>query len=297
MTGGVIRTGIVLPTFRETPADALRRRTRPSRPVWTACSATTTSGPWASPTARPWPPSRSSPSWPRATASGEIPTTPGGRAPVGTLVARVGLAPNGILLGQFRALHLLAPGRIIAGLGTGDRLSEAENRAYGIPFPPAASGGRRWSSSGSAVHAPLASLCGWAGGPGGSGHRGGGGRGGAQSVGRRCGPGGQQGPRPRGGGGDLGRAGAAQEGSDSREQEHWSWRKRAATWAIFGWPIDPAALAAAARGAGEATAPGAGAGGSPGCGGEAGGAGQAGRRSPSPGERGIGLFRQREVGS
>ena len=27
--------------------------------------------------------------------------------------------------------------RIVAGLGTGDRLSEAENRAYGIPFPSA----------------------------------------------------------------------------------------------------------------------------------------------------------------
>ena len=37
-------------------------------------------------------------------ASGEIPSTPGGGPYFGTLVARVGLVPNGVLLGQFRAL-------------------------------------------------------------------------------------------------------------------------------------------------------------------------------------------------
>jgi alkanesulfonate monooxygenase SsuD/methylene tetrahydromethanopterin reductase-like flavin-dependent oxidoreductase (luciferase family) len=40
-------------------------------------------------------------------------------------------------LGQFVALEAVAPGRVIAGLGTGDHLSEAENRAYGIPYPTA----------------------------------------------------------------------------------------------------------------------------------------------------------------
>jgi alkanesulfonate monooxygenase SsuD/methylene tetrahydromethanopterin reductase-like flavin-dependent oxidoreductase (luciferase family) len=57
---------------------------------------------------------------------------------LGTLVARVGLAPNAVLLSEFTALSHLAQGRIIAGLGTGDRLSEAENLAYGIPFTSAA---------------------------------------------------------------------------------------------------------------------------------------------------------------
>jgi len=57
---------------------------------------------------------------------------------LGTLVARVGLVPNEVLAAQFRALDRLAPGRVIAGLGTGDRLSEEENRAYGIRYPPAA---------------------------------------------------------------------------------------------------------------------------------------------------------------
>ena len=53
-------------------------------------------------------------------------------------MARVGLVPNAVLAAQFVALDGLAPGRVIAGLGTGDRLSEEENRAYGIPFAPAA---------------------------------------------------------------------------------------------------------------------------------------------------------------
>ncbi len=53
-------------------------------------------------------------------------------------MARTGLVPNAVLVNQFAALAQFAPGRVIAGLGTGDRLSEAENVAYGIPFPPAA---------------------------------------------------------------------------------------------------------------------------------------------------------------
>ena len=47
-------------------------------------------------------------------------------------------SPTRVLAAQFLALESLAPGRVIAGLGTGDKLSEEENRAYGIPFPPAA---------------------------------------------------------------------------------------------------------------------------------------------------------------
>jgi alkanesulfonate monooxygenase SsuD/methylene tetrahydromethanopterin reductase-like flavin-dependent oxidoreductase (luciferase family) len=56
----------------------------------------------------------------------------------GSLVARVGLVPDDVLFEQFIALHHLAPGRVIAALGTGDHLSAAENRAYGLPYPPAA---------------------------------------------------------------------------------------------------------------------------------------------------------------
>ena len=64
---------------------------------------------------------------------------PDGAGPYfGTLVARIGLVPNAVLAAEFRALARLAPGRVIAGLGTGDSLSAEENRAYGIPFAPAA---------------------------------------------------------------------------------------------------------------------------------------------------------------
>jgi alkanesulfonate monooxygenase SsuD/methylene tetrahydromethanopterin reductase-like flavin-dependent oxidoreductase (luciferase family) len=52
---------------------------------------------------------------------------------LGTLVARIGLVPDEVLLGEFVALDRLAPGRVIAGLGTGDHLSAAENEAFGIP--------------------------------------------------------------------------------------------------------------------------------------------------------------------
>jgi alkanesulfonate monooxygenase SsuD/methylene tetrahydromethanopterin reductase-like flavin-dependent oxidoreductase (luciferase family) len=59
---------------------------------------------------------------------------------LGTLVARVGLHPNGVLAHQFATVRRLGGEgrRVIAGLGTGDRLSEAENVAYGVAFPPLA---------------------------------------------------------------------------------------------------------------------------------------------------------------
>jgi len=58
------------------------------------------------------------------------------RLVVGTLVARVGLVPDDVLLSQFDALALVAPGRVLAALGVGDHLSAAENLAYGVPFDP-----------------------------------------------------------------------------------------------------------------------------------------------------------------
>jgi alkanesulfonate monooxygenase SsuD/methylene tetrahydromethanopterin reductase-like flavin-dependent oxidoreductase (luciferase family) len=55
---------------------------------------------------------------------------------VGTLVARIGLVDAGVLLSQFRALRCVAGDRVIAGLGTGDKLSRAENLAFGIDYAP-----------------------------------------------------------------------------------------------------------------------------------------------------------------
>ncbi|HVA71322.1 MAG TPA: LLM class flavin-dependent oxidoreductase [Acidimicrobiales bacterium] len=51
---------------------------------------------------------------------------------VGPLVARVGLVATSKLVEQFTTLSALAPGRVIAALGTGDKLSEAEQVAYGL---------------------------------------------------------------------------------------------------------------------------------------------------------------------
>jgi Luciferase-like monooxygenase len=56
---------------------------------------------------------------------------------VGTLVARVGLVGEATLVEQFTTLELIAPGRVIAGLGTGDDLSKDEHDAYGIGYPSA----------------------------------------------------------------------------------------------------------------------------------------------------------------
>ncbi len=58
------------------------------------------------------------------------------RVVVGTTVARVGLVPNEVLLAEFTALSYLAPGRVVAGLGTGDHLSSRENLSYGVPYDP-----------------------------------------------------------------------------------------------------------------------------------------------------------------
>jgi len=60
------------------------------------------------------------------------------RVAVGTLVARVGLVPDEVLMAEVEALSLLAPGRVVIALGTGDRLSAQENEAYGVSFADAA---------------------------------------------------------------------------------------------------------------------------------------------------------------
>lgn len=53
---------------------------------------------------------------------------------VGPLVARVGLGGTELVRERFATLSTLAPGRVIAALGTGDRLSRGENEAYGLAF-------------------------------------------------------------------------------------------------------------------------------------------------------------------
>jgi hypothetical protein len=69
---------------------------------------------------------------------------------VGTLVARVGLVSDVKLVEQFATLEAVAPGRVIAGLGTGDDLSKGEHDAFGIDYPSA---GERRRLLGNAVTA------------------------------------------------------------------------------------------------------------------------------------------------
>src|SRR5581483_7426864 len=56
---------------------------------------------------------------------------------LGTLVARIGLLADDVLLSVLSSLSTMSGGRFIAGLGTGDHLSRAENLAFGAPFEPA----------------------------------------------------------------------------------------------------------------------------------------------------------------
>ena len=53
---------------------------------------------------------------------------------VGTLVSRIGLLADDVLIDVLCGVDALCGGRFIAGIGTGDKLSREENDAYGIPF-------------------------------------------------------------------------------------------------------------------------------------------------------------------
>ena len=56
---------------------------------------------------------------------------------IGSLVSRVGLVPDDVLVSMLSGVAVISGGRFIAGVGTGDHLSRAENEAYGVPFASA----------------------------------------------------------------------------------------------------------------------------------------------------------------
>lgn len=122
-----MRTGVILPTFRETAdeAFAVARRAAGLGVDGVFCYDHV----W--PMGRPDRPALA-PFPLLAAVAAELPGLV-----VGTLVARVGLVPDAVLLAELAALEAVAPGRVVAGLGTGDSLSAAENDAYGVPYPPA----------------------------------------------------------------------------------------------------------------------------------------------------------------
>jgi hypothetical protein len=232
----VIRTGVILPTFTETPHDAL------------AAAATAAAAGvdglfcydhiW--PMGQPQRPALAP--FPVLGALAAQLRETGPR--LGTLVARVGLVPDDVLTGQFLALAELAPGRVVAGLGTGDSLSKEENRAYGLAFPPAAD--RRAELVRVARRLVDAGLTVWvAGGPGARTQE-------ARAAGtalnlwdvapalvteRATGPEAVEvtwaGPPP----------GATASLDDELAVLH----AAGATWAVYGWPVDCEALVAAAR--------------------------------------------------
>jgi len=119
-----VRLGLLLPTFRHTPSTALEAAADAEALGLDGVFAYDHLWPMGSPE-RP------------AIAPFEILATVAVRhrsLVVGPLVARVGLVSDDVLLGQLRALRVVAGGRCIAALGTGDHKSREENLAYGIDF-------------------------------------------------------------------------------------------------------------------------------------------------------------------
>ena len=57
------------------------------------------------------------------------------RVVVGSLVARTTLRPPATLVAAFDTLARIAPGRLVAGLGSGDHVSEPEDDAFGVDVP------------------------------------------------------------------------------------------------------------------------------------------------------------------
>ena len=72
---------------------------------------------------------------------------------IGTLVARIGLLPDDVLVDVLCGVDALSGGRLVAGIGTGDKLSQKENEAYGIPFETADIRRQRLGSVATAVRA------------------------------------------------------------------------------------------------------------------------------------------------
>ena len=60
------------------------------------------------------------------------------RVVLGSLVARVSLVANAVLVHEMETLHRMLGDRLIVGLGTGDSLSRTENQRVGVPFAPVA---------------------------------------------------------------------------------------------------------------------------------------------------------------
>jgi alkanesulfonate monooxygenase SsuD/methylene tetrahydromethanopterin reductase-like flavin-dependent oxidoreductase (luciferase family) len=119
-----VKRGVILPTFRDAAHDALDVARRCEEAGVDGVFAYDHLWPMGSPT-RP------------SLAPFPVLAAVAARCPslwVGPLVARVGMVGNDHLIGQFRALARVAPGRVVAAVGTGDAKSRDELEAYGLDF-------------------------------------------------------------------------------------------------------------------------------------------------------------------
>jgi hypothetical protein len=122
-----VKLGVLLPTFREGPNDALLAAHRAEEAFLDGVFAFDHLWPIGErerPSLAPFPV--------LAAVASQCPSLT-----VGPLVARVGLVSTSILVERFVTLEALAPRRVIAALGTGDELSEDENLAFGLDYQPA----------------------------------------------------------------------------------------------------------------------------------------------------------------
>jgi len=122
-----VKLGVLLPTFRDNASDAFAVADEAERAGLDGVFAFDHLWPMGSPE-RP------------ALAPFPVLAAISSRCPslfLGPLVARVGLVGTRKLVEQFETLHALAPGRVIAAIGTGDKLSEDEQLAYDLGYPPA----------------------------------------------------------------------------------------------------------------------------------------------------------------
>jgi len=122
-----VKIGVLLPTFRDNANDALSAARR--------CEELELDGVFAYD--HLWP--MGSPSRP-SLAPFAVLAAVSQRSPslyVGPLVARVGMVGTSRLVSQFRTLAALAPGRVIAAVGTGDTKSRDEMEGYGLVFASA----------------------------------------------------------------------------------------------------------------------------------------------------------------
>ena len=135
-----MRIGVVLPTFRDDVDDAVA--------VARQCDELGLDGVFAYD--HLWP--MGSPTRPALAPFAVLATvaTRTSHLSVGPLVARVGLVGADHLVSQFRSLASLAPGRVIAALGTGDLKSRDELEGFGLTL---ASAGERRAQLGAVVAA------------------------------------------------------------------------------------------------------------------------------------------------